>query len=209
MQEGLDAFAVRAPQAVLVDLGLPDGEGFDVVGRIRENSEVPIVVISERGDELDPVRALEGGANDYLTKPFREAELFARLRVALKGATRAARHANTFTLGSLRIQRFDQRVFLNNFEVDLTPTEFKLLNALARDAGRVVGYRQILRQVWGPACIDDMQSLRVFVKQLRQKLEPDPSEPRLILTTPGVGYRLKPPEPVPMRVAEPLLTRAG
>jgi two-component system KDP operon response regulator KdpE len=191
--EGLNAFAARSPQAVLLDLGLPDGEGFEVVRRIRETSEVPIVVISARGDERDQVRALDGGANDYVTKPFREAELLARLRAALRSAARASRYASTLTIGALRILCFERRVFLNDTEITLTPTEFSLLQVLARDAGRVITHRQLLRQVWGPEYLDDVQYLRVFMKQLRQKLEADSTQPRMLVTTPGVGYQLKVP----------------
>jgi len=194
VEEGLVAFASRSPQAVLLDLGLPDGDGLEVVSRIRETSEVPIVVISARGEERDQVRALDGGANDYVTKPFREAELLARLRAALRSAARASRHAETLSIGPLRIQCFERRVFLDDSEVELTPTEFSLLQVMARDAGRVITHRQLLRQVWGTTHVDDVQYLRVFMKQLRQKLERDPAKPQLILTTPGVGYRLKPPD---------------
>jgi two-component system KDP operon response regulator KdpE len=190
--EGLKAFAASPPQAVLLDLGLPDGEGFEIVERIRETSEVPIVVISARGDERDQVRALDGGANDYVTKPFREAELLARLRAALRSAARASRYAATLTVAGLRIQCFERRVFLKDVEIALTPKEFGLLQVLARDAGRVITHRQLLRQVWGPEYVDEVEYLRVFMKQLRQKLEQDPTRPRLLLTTPGVGYRLKP-----------------
>lgn len=194
IEEGLSAFASRSPQAVLLDLGLPDGEGFRVVERIRETSEVPIVVISARGEERDQVRALDGGANDYVTKPFREAELFARLRAALRSAARGSRHAETLCIGALRIQCFERRVFVDEVEVQLTPTEFSLLHVLAREAGRVITHRQLLRQVWGAAYVDDVQYLRVFMKQLRQKLESDPTRPALLVTTPGVGYRLRPPD---------------
>jgi two-component system KDP operon response regulator KdpE len=192
--EGLSAFAARSPQAVLLDLGLPDGEGFEVVTRIRETSEAPIVVISARGEERDQVRALDGGANDYVTKPFREAELFARLRAALRSASRASRHAQTLTIGPLRVQSLDRRVFVDEVEIQLTPTEFDLLQVLAREAGRVITHRQLLRQVWGPEYVEDVQYLRVFMKQLRHKLERDPTHPSLLVTTPGVGYRLRPPD---------------
>jgi len=194
VEEGLLAFASRSPQAVLLDLGLPDGEGLEVVTRIREVSEVPIVVISARGEEREQVRALDGGANDYVTKPFREAELLARLRASLRSAQRASRHAETLTIGPLRVQCFERRVFLDEVEVKLTPTEFSLLQVMARDAGRVITHRQLLRQVWGASCVDDVQYLRVFMKQLRHKLERDPTKPQLLVTTPGVGYRLRPPD---------------
>jgi two-component system KDP operon response regulator KdpE len=194
VNEGLSAFASRSPQAVLLDLGLPDGEGFEVVERIRETSEVPIVVISARGEERDQVRALDGGANDYVTKPFREAELFARLRAVLRTAGRALRHAETLTIGPLKIQCFERRVFRDELEIQLTPTEFNLLQVLAREAGRVITHRQLLRQVWGAEFVEDVQYLRVFMKQLRHKLERDATRPQLLLTTPGVGYRLRPPD---------------
>jgi two-component system KDP operon response regulator KdpE len=194
VEDGMTAFASRSPQAVLLDLGLPDGEGFEVVTRIREVSEVPIVVISARGEERDQVRALDGGANDYVTKPFREAELLARLRASLRSAARATRRAETLTIGPLRIQCFERRVFLDEVEVKLTPTEFSLLQVMAREAGRVITHRQLLRQVWGPAFMEDVQYLRVFMKQLRQKIERDPTKPQILVTTPGVGYRLKPPD---------------
>jgi two-component system KDP operon response regulator KdpE len=192
--EGLTTFAARSPQVVLLDLGLPDGEGFELVERIRETSEVPIVVISARDDERDQVRALDGGANDYVTKPFREAELFARLRAALRIAARGSRYPATLNVGGLRMQCFERRVFMNEVEVQLTPTEFSLLQVLARDAGRVITYRQLLRQVWGAQYVDDIQYVRVFMKQLRQKLEQDPNRPKLLVTTPGVGYRLRTPD---------------
>lgn len=194
VQEGLSLFEQHAPGAVLLDLGLPDGEGFELLERIRETSETPIVVISARGEERDQVRALDSGANDYVTKPFREGELLARLRAALRSAARASRSAECIVVGELRLQCFERRAFLNDAEVELTPTEFSLLQVLARDAGRVMTHRQLLRQVWGPAYTEDVQYLRVFMKQLRTKLERDPGKPKLLVTTPGVGYRLKPPD---------------
>jgi two-component system, OmpR family, KDP operon response regulator KdpE len=197
VEEGINTFAARSPEAVLLDLGLPDGEGFTVVERIRETSRVPILVISARGHERDQVRALDGGANDYVTKPFREAELFARLRAALRSAAYASRPTETLTIGALLIQCFERRVFMNEQEIHLTPTEFNLLRVLARDAGRVVTHRQLMRQVWGAEYLDDVQYLRVFMKQLRQKLEQDPTRPQLLVTTPGVGYRLRAPEDAP------------
>lgn len=194
VEEGLAAFGRHAPEAVLLDLGLPDGEGFEIIARIRDESETPILVISARGEEAQQVRALDAGADDYVTKPFREGELLARLRAALRNASRAARNANTLSIGSLRMHFLERQVFLNDVAVDLTPTEFSLLQVLARDAGRVVTHRKLLRLVWGAEYTEDVQYLRVFMKQLRTKLERDPSKPKLIITTPGVGYRLKLPE---------------
>ena len=194
VNEALSAFSARAPNAILLDLGLPDGEGFEVVERVRELSEVPIVVISARGGERDQIRALDAGANDYVTKPFREGELLARLRAVLRSAARHALYGEMLTIGALRIQTVERRVFLNDVEVELTPTEFRLLEILAREAGRVVTHRKLLKEVWGEANVDDVQYLRVYVKQLRQKLEQDPTKPRLLTTALGVGYRLRAPE---------------
>ncbi len=194
VHEALHAFAAHSPQAILLDLGLPDGEGFEVVARIRDTSDVPIMVISARGDERDHVRALDGGANDYVTKPFREAELLARLRAILRTASRAATHADTLSIGPLRIESHERRVLLNDVEVALTPTEFRLLEVMAHEAGRVVTHRRLLKEVWGEAHVEDVQYLRIFMKQLRRKLESDPTKPALLVTTPGVGYRLKPPD---------------
>ncbi len=191
--DGLSTFAARSPQVILLDLGLPDAEGFDVVSKVRETSEVPIVVISSRGEERDQVRALDGGANDYVTKPFREAELLARVRAVLRSAGRSAVD-EAIRVGPLRIDRRDRRVFLGEAEIALTPTEFSLLLVMAREAGRVVTHRQLLKEVWGEAYVEDVQYLRVYMKQLRRKLERDPSEPQLLVTTPGVGYRLKSPD---------------
>jgi two-component system KDP operon response regulator KdpE len=192
--EGLAAFTSRGPQAILLDLGLPDGDGFEVLAAVRDRSDVPIVVISARGEERDQVRALDGGANDYVTKPFREAELLARLRAALRSAARSGPLDERMLIGPLRIDVLERRVFVHEREVALTPTEFKLLYVMARDAGRVVTHQQLLRSVWGTAYVEDVQYLRVFMRQLRQKLEVSPTEPQLLITTPGVGYRLKTPD---------------
>jgi two-component system KDP operon response regulator KdpE len=193
--EGLATFVRRGPQAVLLDLGLPDGEGMDVIEAVRRRSEAPILIISARGEERDQVRALDSGANDYVTKPFREAELLARLRAALRVATVLNSTRNEyFEIGPLRIHTALRKVYLNDQEVVLTPTEFTLLHVMARQAGRVVTHRQLLRDVWGAAYLEDLQYLRVYMRQLRQKLEQNPASPQLLLTTPGVGYRLNPPE---------------
>ena len=189
--EGITAFLARSPLAILLALELPDGDGLDLVTRVRESSEVPILVLSERTEEREPVRALDGGANDYLTKPFREAELLARLRAALRTARQGSSQGGALTQGALRILPLDRRVLLHGREISLTPTEFDLLRVLAREAGHVVPHAQLLRAVWGPECREDIQYLRVFVGHLRRKLEVHPAQPRLILTIPGVGYRLR------------------
>jgi len=192
--QGLATFSTRAPQAVLLDLGLPDEDGFEVLTRVRVTSEVPIVVISARNAEGDQVRALDEGANDYVTKPFREAELFARLRAAIRSAARAAPLSEVLVVGDLRLQLFERRVFLRGKEIILTRTEFDVLRVMARVAGQIVTHRQLLRDVWGPECIHNVEYLRVFMRQLRQKLEQEPSKPQLLITAPGIGYRLKGPE---------------
>jgi two-component system KDP operon response regulator KdpE len=193
--EGIATFARRGPQAVLLDLGLPDGEGVDVIEAVRQRSHAPILIISARGEERDQVRALDSGANDYVTKPFREAELLARLRAALRVVTALSTPRDEhMEIGPLRIHTANRKVYVKDQEVTLTPTEFTLLHVLARQAGRVVTHRQLLRDVWGADYTEDLQYLRVFMRQLRQKLEQNPASPQLLLTTPGVGYRLNPPE---------------
>jgi two-component system, OmpR family, KDP operon response regulator KdpE len=194
-REALAAFSRSAPQAILLDLGLPDGSGLDVLRSVRERSGVPIVIISARGDERDQVLALDSGANDYVTKPFREAELLARLRAALRSAAAcAAPFEERIEVGPLRIHPYERSVYLDGREVSLTPTEFGLLHVMARQAGRVVTHRHLLREVWGASYTEDTQYLRVYMRQLRQKLEQNPNAPQLLITTPGVGYRLKAPE---------------
>jgi two-component system KDP operon response regulator KdpE len=194
-REALATFSKSAPQAILLDLGLPDGSGLDVVRAVRERSGVPILVISARGEERDQVVALDSGANDYVTKPFREAELLARLRAALRSAAAcAAPLEERIEVGALCIHPYERSVYLDGREVPLTPTEFNLLHVMARQAGRVVTHRQLLREVWGASYIEDTQYLRVYMRQLRQKLEQNPNSPQLLITTPGVGYRLRAPE---------------
>ncbi len=194
VSEGLTEFALRHPHAILLDLGLPGGDGFEIVARVRETSEVPIVIISARGAEQDQVRALDGGANDYVTKPFREAELLARLRAVLRSAARTSAQLETLAIGPLKIQPLERRVFVADTEIALTPTEFNLLLVMAREAGRVITHRQLLREVWGGHYVENVQYLRVYMKQLRQKLEQHPGKPQLLITAPGVGYRLKAPD---------------
>jgi two-component system KDP operon response regulator KdpE len=193
-QGAIATFAQSTPQAILLDLGLPDGSGLDVVKAVRERSEVPIVIISARGEERDQVLALDSGANDYVTKPFREAELLARLRAALRSAAYAAPFEERMEIGPLRILPYERSVYLNGKEVALTPTEFSLLQVMARQAGKVVTHRHLLREVWGASYTQDTQYLRVYMRQLRQKLEQNPNSPQLLITTPGVGYRLRAPD---------------
>lgn len=191
-REGLAQATARSPDVILLDLGLPDGDGIDLARRIREWSATPIVVISARGREQDKVAALDAGADDYLTKPFGTDELLARLRVALRHAARLAAPAEpVFAVDELRVDLAARRVFARGVEVHLTPTEYKLLTALVRDAGKVMTHRQLLNEVWGPNAVEHTHYLRVYMTQLRHKLEQDPTRPRYLQTEAGVGYRLR------------------
>jgi len=192
-REGLAQAAGRKPDLVLLDLGLPDGDGIDVTRRIREWSGVPIIVISARGQESDKVAALDAGADDYLTKPFGVPELLARMRVALRHAARLAsgKDEPIFVSGDLRVDLGRRQVLVGEKEVHLTPLEYKLLTAMIRHAGKVLTHRHLLKEVWGANTADQRHYLRVYMTQLRHKVEKDPTRPRLLLTEPGVGYRLQ------------------
>ena len=192
-REGLAQVAGQNPDIILLDLGLPDGDGIDLTRRIREWAGTPIVVISARGQERDKVAALDAGADDYLTKPFNVGELLARMRVALRHAARAAGGPDepVFTSGELRVDLEHRQVFVGERDVHLTPTEYKLLVSLVRHAGKVLTHRQLLKEVWGANTVTQTPALRVHMTQLRHKLERDPAQPRLLLTETGVGYRLK------------------
>jgi two-component system KDP operon response regulator KdpE len=191
--EGLRLAAMRAPDVVILDLGLPDIDGLEVTRRLREWTTVPIVVLSARGQERDKIDALDAGADDYVTKPFGMGELLARVRVALRHASRSRGEPATgsITLGAVRLDLDRRQVFVNGSEVHLTPLEYRLFTALARSSGRVLTHRQLLTEVWGPAYATQHHYLRVYMAQLRHKLERDPSRPELLLTEPGVGYRLR------------------
>ena len=181
------------PELILLDLGLPDGDGIDLTRRLREWSRVPIIVISARGREEDKVAALDAGADDYLTKPFGVHELLARMRVAQRHARRGGAEATAPILefGDLRIDLVRREVSRAGAEVRLTPIEYKLLTLLAQHAGKVLTHRQILNEVWGPAYANQTHYVRVHMAELRKKIEADPSRPRLLVTEPGVGYRLR------------------
>jgi two-component system, OmpR family, KDP operon response regulator KdpE len=182
--------ATHKPDMALVDLGLPDFDGIEVIRRIREWSGMPIVVLSARVHEHSKVAALDAGADDYVTKPFAIGELLARIRAALRHAVRAPSGERSLALGDVAVDLETRRATRNGVEVHLTPIEFRLLAALARNAGRVVTQRQLLEEVWGPAHREDTHYLRIYMKQLRDKLEKDPLRPRHLLTETGVGYRL-------------------
>jgi two-component system KDP operon response regulator KdpE len=192
-EEGLALASASPPDLVVLDIGLPGIDGFEVTRRLREWSSVPIIVLSARGQEQDKVRALNDGADDYLTKPFGPAELVARLGVALRHSTRGRSDAfgAVVTSADLRIDLAKRLVMVRGSEVHLTPIEYKLLAALAKHAGMVLTQNQLLREVWGPSAGHQGQSLRVHMAQLRRKLEVDSARPRYLVTEPGVGYRLK------------------
>jgi two-component system KDP operon response regulator KdpE len=186
---GLDLIAREKPDLVILDLGLPDMDGLDVIRRIRAKSAVPIVVLSSRGDERAKVEALELGADDYVTKPFGMDELVARLRTALRHRFYEKGEEPVFHSGDLTVDLVRRRVTVGGAEIRLSPIEFAMLQLLVAHAGKVLTHRQILREVWGSA--EDVQYLRVYIRQLRRKLEADPERPRHIVTEPGVGYRLQ------------------
>lgn len=181
------------PELILLDLGLPDGGGIELTRQIREWSGVPIIVISARGREDDKVKALDAGADEYLTKPFGVNELLARMRVALRHAAQAGTDTSSIVIevGPLRIDQVRREVAVAGREVHLTPIEYRLLVLLAKNAGKVLTHRQILKEVWGPPYAGETHYLRVFMAQLRRKIEADPARPRLLVTEPGVGYRMK------------------
>lgn len=191
-QGGLLQATTVQPDTIILDLGLPDLDGLELIREIRTWSKVPILVLSARGQEQDKVRALDAGADDYLTKPFGVNELVARIRVALRHAAAEGGGIEepVFVLDQLRVDVARRQVFVRDEERHLTPTEYRLLTTLMKHAGKVMTHRQLLLEVWGPDSTYENHYLRVYVGQLRQKLELDPARPRYILTEPGVGYRL-------------------
>jgi two-component system KDP operon response regulator KdpE len=191
-EEGLRHASVGQPDIVILDLGLPDMDGVDVTRKLRAWSAIPIIVISARGKEQDKIAALDAGADDYLTKPFGVGELLARLRVALRH--RAAADQDTgnplFEVGGLKVDLARRLVTVDGETVHLTPNEFRLLSVMVQNAGRVMTHRLLLREVWGPGSTGDTHYLRVYMNQLRQKIEREPARPKYLITEPGVGYRL-------------------
>lgn len=191
-REGLQAAETRQPDVIILDLGLPDMEGLDVIRRLREWTAVPILVLSARGQEVDKIAALDAGADDYVSKPFGVGELLARLRVLLRGAGRAVRDIDEglYESGDLVVAFAHRRVAVKGQDVHLTPIEYRLLTTLIRHAGKVLTHQQLLKEVWGRPYADQPHYLHVYMAQLRRKIEGDPARPRHLLTEPGVGYRL-------------------
>jgi two-component system KDP operon response regulator KdpE len=190
-EEGIAQAAARQPDVILLDLGLPDRDGLDVIRKVREWAQTPILVVSARGQEKDKIAALDLGADDYISKPFAVGELLARLRAALRRSAISDGGADAvFHAGAIDVDLARRVVKFRGEEVHLTPIEYKLLQTLIRHAGKVVTQRQLLVEIWGPQHSDEAQYLRVYMTQLRRKLEVEPSRPRHFLTEPGVGYRL-------------------
>ncbi len=191
--EAVQMMTSHNPDLILLDLGLPDADGIDLTRQFREWSRVPVIVLSARGREDDKVAALDAGADDYLTKPFGVNELLARMRVALRHAQAAsgAPQAQAYEFGDLKIDLVRREVFRGREELRLTPIEYKLLLLFAQHAGKVLTHRQILKEVWGPSYATQTHYVRVHMAELRKKVEADPSRPKLLVTEPGVGYRLR------------------
>lgn len=192
-QHGILEASQCRPDVIILDLGLPDIDGVEVLRRVREWSSVPIIILSARGQEKDKIAALDAGADDYVHKPFNTGELIARVRVALRHAARQAQPGaeSTIVAGEISIDLRNRIVTRSGQEVHLTPLEYKLLTVLARHEGMVMTHRQLLREVWGPGHAEDSTYLRMFVRQLRQKLEANPANPIHLVTEIGVGYRFK------------------
>lgn len=188
--EALARVALDDPALILLDLGLPDGDGLMLLPELKARCDAQVLVVSARVQESDKISALDAGAEDYLTKPFSVAELLARLRVAQRRRLEAMPVAQQYAVGELRVDLEKHQVWLSNEALKLTPKEFQLLAILAQSRGRVVTHAQLLQAIWGRHHSDDTHYLRIYLRQLRQKIEPDPGEPRYLLTEPGVGYRL-------------------
>ena len=194
IQRGLSDAGTRLPDLIILDLGLPDGDGIDFIGDIRKWSSVPVIVLSARTGEAHKIAALDAGADDYLTKPFSVGELQARVRATLRRQRQSTiGHEGLVQFGDVKVDLKDRRVLKGGVSVHLTPTEFRLLAVMVGSAGRVLTTPQLLRSVWGPSHIEDGHYLRIYMGHLRHKLEDDPAQPRYLLTETGVGYRLLPP----------------
>jgi len=188
-QEGLDAVARFSPDLIVLDLGLPDINGLDIVRQLREWSKVPVIILSVKGQETDKITVLDAGADDYVTKPFAMGELLARIRAAMRHIA-GTDEQPVLQFDDLAIDLVHRRITVEDDEIKLTPTEYEIVKNLAINAGKVMTHRALLHTVWGPSYENESQYLRVYVAQIRRKLESDPSRPRHIMTEPGVGYRL-------------------
>ena len=189
-EDGIAQANSRRPDLILLDLGLPDRDGLEVIRRVRESSQMPIVVLSARGQEKDKIAALDLGADDYVAKPFSVGELLARIRAALRRSSGSAQDGAVVCFGRVEIDFEKRLVKVNGEEVHLTPNEYKLLQVRIKHPGKVLTQQQLLNEVWGPNHLDQAQYLRVYIAQLRRKLESDPARPKHLQTEPGIGYRL-------------------
>jgi two-component system, OmpR family, KDP operon response regulator KdpE len=192
-KQGIIEVEIRKPDLLILDLGLPDMDGVDVIKSVRTWSAIPIIILSARSSEQHKIDALDAGADDYLTKPFGFGELLARIRVALRHAIQPQEHiqAGVFITANLKVDLHKRVVSLDEQEIHLTPIQYRLLAVLVQHAGRVLTHQQILKEVWGPSYSENAHYLRIYMSQLRQKLEADPTQPKFLLTESGVGYRLK------------------
>jgi two-component system KDP operon response regulator KdpE len=193
-KHGITLEADLQPQLMILDLGLPDIDGLEVIKTVRLFSKLPILILSARGAEADKIAALDAGANDYVGKPFNMGELLARLRVALRGSANGSEPPARLRMGAIEIDLKKRSVLSSGQMVRMTPIEMRLLKSLARRPGTVMSHRHLMHEVWGPAHEDNSHYLRIYMMNLRHKLEPDPAQPRYLLTEPGVGYRLMPDE---------------
>ncbi|MEI7374622.1 two-component system response regulator KdpE [Dickeya chrysanthemi] len=192
LQRGLIEAATRKPDLIILDLGLPDGDGIDYIRDLRQWSAIPVIVLSARTDEQDKIDALDAGAEDYLTKPFGIGELLARARVALRRVNAPQQETPLITFSNVTVDLINRQVIRNQQELHLTPIEFRLLSTLLANPGKVLTQRQLLNQVWGPNAVEHSHYLRIYMGHLRQKLEDDPARPRHFLTETAIGYRFMP-----------------
>ncbi|MBF0117928.1 MAG: response regulator [Desulfobacterales bacterium] len=192
-QNGLTEVATRNPDVVLLDLGLPDIDGLEVTKRLREWTQLPIIIISARDQEDDKIKTLDAGADDYLTKPFGAGELMARIRVAMRHSSKqnSMIEESVFSISNLKVDLAKRQVFLNNKEVHLTPIEYKLFTVLIKHAGKVITHNMLMKEVWGASYVNQTHYLRIYMAQLRHKLEADPARPCFFINEPGIGYRFK------------------
>lgn len=188
-QRGIIEAEIRKPDLIILDLGLPDMDGVQVIQKIREWSAMPIIILSARSHEQHKIEALDAGADDYLTKPFGLGELLARIRVAMRHSVKS--QDNVFITGALKVDLLKRQVFVDETEVHLTPLQYRLLSVLVKNAGKVLTHQYLLKEIWGPSYKDNSHYLRIYMSQLRQKLESEPTQPQYLLTESGVGYRLK------------------